>query len=66
MKVLIGEDDKLTRDGLAELLEAEGYTVVCAENGEVAVEKFNAEQPNFVCLDAVSYTHLTLPTICSV
>jgi len=53
MKVLIGEDDRLTRDGLAELLEAEGYTVVCAENGEVAVKKFNAEQPNFVCLDVM-------------
>ena len=53
MKVLIGEDDKLTRDGLAELLESEGYETVLAENGEVALAQFQAEQPDFVCLDVM-------------
>lgn len=53
MKVLIAEDDKLTRGGLAELLTDEGYDVVEAENGEEAIEKFNATQPNFVCLDVM-------------
>ena len=53
MKVLIGEDDKLTRDGLAELLESEGYETVIAENGEVALARFDAEQPDFVCLDVM-------------
>lgn len=53
MKVLICEDDALTRDGLAELMENEGYEVVLAENGEVAVERFERERPDFVCLDVM-------------
>ena len=51
MKVLIAEDDKLTREGLTEILEAEGYQVVCASNGTEALDLFNAEKPDFVCLD---------------
>lgn len=53
MKVLIVEDDTLTRDGLAELLSGEGYDVVLAENSEVALTKFADEQPDFVCLDVM-------------
>ncbi len=53
MKVLIVEDDMLTRDGLAELLNAEGYDVTVAENGEVAVAQFEAARPDFVCLDVM-------------
>ena len=53
MKVLIVEDDTLTREGLAELLSDEGYSVSLAEDGEVALQKFSAEQPDFVCLDVM-------------
>lgn len=53
MKVLIAEDDQLTRGGLAELLAEEGYEVVEAENGEEAVERFNLLRPHFVCLDVM-------------
>lgn len=53
MKVLIAEDDKLTRGGLAELLSDEGYDVVQAENGEEAIETFKLVKPNFVCLDVM-------------
>ena len=53
MKVLIVEDDTLTRDGLAELLDEEGYEVVLAGNGEEAVAKFESERPDFVCLDVM-------------
>lgn len=53
MKVLIAEDDKLTRGGLAELLTNEGYDVVEAENGEEAVQQFNTTRPHFVCLDVM-------------
>jgi len=53
MKVLVAEDDPLTRQGLAEVLRDEGYTVVEAENGAVAIELFEAEQPDFVCLDVM-------------
>jgi len=51
MKVLIAEDDQLTRQGLAEVLESEGYHVVEAADGTAAVEAFQREQPDFVCLD---------------
>ena len=53
MKVLIAEDDKLTRDGLAEILTDEGYEVVLAENGEQAIQKYQQVRPNFVCLDVM-------------
>ena len=53
MKVLIVEDDSLTRDGLSELLNDEGYEVVLASNGEEALARFEAEQPDFICLDVM-------------
>lgn len=51
MKVLIAEDDRHTREGLAEILRREGYTAVCAENGAEALTLFASERPDFVCLD---------------
>jgi len=51
MKVLLAEDDHLTRQGLAEILQAEGYEVVESEDGRSALELFQAESPDFVCLD---------------
>ena len=53
MKVLIVEDDALTRQGLAELLGDEGYTVALAEDGETALQQFSADRPDFVCLDVM-------------
>ena len=51
MKVLVADDDKLTREGLAEILEDEGYQVIQAANGNIAFSMFNDEKPDFVCLD---------------
>ena len=51
MKVLVAEDDALTRDGLAEVLSGEGYQVTLAEDGTQAIELFRKVQPDFVCLD---------------
>ncbi len=51
MKVLLAEDDQLIRDGLAEILQREGYKVLQAENGESAMTLFRSESPDFVCLD---------------
>jgi DNA-binding response OmpR family regulator len=51
MKVLLAEDDQLIRDGLAEILGREGYTVIHADDGETALERFASESPDFVCLD---------------
>lgn len=33
MKVLVAEDDRFTREGLVEVLQAEGYSVVAAVDG---------------------------------
>ncbi len=51
MKVLLAEDDKYIREGLAEILLGEGYRVIEAADGQAAVELFEAESPDFVCLD---------------
>ena len=51
MKVLLAEDDELTRQGLAEVLASEGYQVVEAADGAAALKQFEADVPDFVCLD---------------
>jgi len=51
MKVLIAEDDTHTREGLAEILSAEGYRVACARDGREALALFEKEAPDFVCID---------------
>ena len=51
MKVLLAEDDELTRLGLAEVLAAEGYQVTQAADGVTALELIQASPPDFVCLD---------------
>ena len=53
MKVLVAEDDQLTREGLVEILTQEGYETVTANNGKMAIETFNRELPDFVCLDVM-------------
>ncbi len=51
MKILIAEDDRHIRKGLAEILEVEGYEVLLAANGLEALELFARESPDCVCLD---------------
>jgi DNA-binding response OmpR family regulator len=51
MKVLIAEDDDHIREGLAEVLEGEGYNTLSARDGNEALEAFKREKPDFVCLD---------------
>lgn len=51
MKVLLAEDDELTRQGLAEVLESEGYQVLQASDGASALDRFRESTPDFVCLD---------------
>jgi len=53
MKVLIAEDDKHTREGLAEILAGEGYEVLAAASGVEALELFARHEPDFVCLDVM-------------
>ena len=51
MKVLVAEDDTHIRNGLRDLLEAEGYDTVPAADGEETLILFRREQPHFVLLD---------------
>ncbi|MBI3039146.1 response regulator transcription factor [bacterium] len=51
MKVLLAEDDRMTRQGLTEILQDEGYQVFAAEDGSHALALFQREKPDFICLD---------------
>ena len=52
-RVLIAEDDASLRVGLVDLLEAEGYAVLAAENGVQALASFREEPPDLVILDVM-------------
>jgi DNA-binding response OmpR family regulator len=51
MKVLVAEDDTHIREGLIEVLAKEGYQTVAAKDGTEALDLFEQEAPDFVCLD---------------
>jgi signal transduction histidine kinase/ActR/RegA family two-component response regulator len=44
VKVLIAEDNELNAEILVDILESEGFDVVCAENGKAAVDLFAASE----------------------
>lgn len=50
-KVLIVEDTFEALKMLRDLLEIEGYEVICAENGEEGLDKFKASVPDVVVTD---------------
>jgi len=51
MKILIAEDDLNILNGLVEIFQDEGYLTITAHNGTEALARFQAEKPDFVCLD---------------
>lgn len=51
MKVLVAEDDTNIRNGLAEILQAEGYETLTARDGREALALFRQQRPDFICLD---------------
>jgi len=53
MKVLIAEDDLHTREGLIEILQNEGFQTAAAEDGQAALNLFQEETPDLVCLDVM-------------
>jgi len=63
VKVLVVEDDRLTREGLAEMLTGEGYEVSLASDGEAALDQFEMNEPDFICLD-VMMPHLSGYEVC--
>jgi CheY-like chemotaxis protein len=50
-KILIVDDEESIRFLYKEELEEEGYIVECAKNGEEALEKLAAFQPDLISLD---------------
>lgn len=50
-KILVVDDEKPIAEILQFNLEKEGYEVVCAYDGEEAIEKAFAEQPHLILLD---------------
>ncbi|HTK60690.1 MAG TPA: response regulator [Candidatus Baltobacteraceae bacterium] len=51
--LLVVEDDKMLREAYEHKLRKEGFTVVTAEDGDVALDTFQAARPDLVVLDLV-------------
>ena len=50
-KILVAEDDADIRDLLRLYLESEGFSVICAENGAVALELAETQHPELAIVD---------------
>ncbi len=48
---LVVEDDVMTRELVREMLKKEGWTVIEAENGKVALERLQDRRPDLILLD---------------
>jgi len=53
MKVLLVDDSGLARRRVRQMLESEGYEVIEAEDGGVALERYFVDRPDLVLLDLV-------------
>lgn len=51
MKVLVAEDDRLTREALSEILTGEGYSVIAVSDGSGVMTAVEKENPDLICLD---------------
>lgn len=52
-KVLVVEDDHLTKDVLVQIIEALGYEVDACDNGEKAIQKISSFQPDLILSDVL-------------
>jgi DNA-binding response OmpR family regulator len=50
-KVLVVDDDQLVLDSTQSFLEAQGYHVVCAQDGEEALTKFDEDPADIALID---------------
>jgi len=57
MKILLVEDNELNRDMLSRRLERKEFTVICAEDGQKAIDSAKSEKPDIILMD------LSLPVI---
>jgi len=53
LRILVVDDNRDFADGLAEILEGEGYPTDVAYSGEEALEKWRRAPYDFVCMDLV-------------
>lgn len=51
MKILVVEDDKMIREGICEYMSEFGYEMVQAEDGKMALERFDTNDIGLVVLD---------------
>tara|TARA_R110002095_G_scaffold205478_1_gene188848 strand:- start:1727 stop:2422 length:696 start_codon:yes stop_codon:yes gene_type:complete len=51
LKILVAEDDANILNALCEIFENEGFDTLKARNGEQALDFYNTEKPDFICLD---------------
>jgi len=51
MKIIIAEDDPITLDALATCIKREGFDVIQATNGREAIELWQSNKPDLICLD---------------
>ena len=51
MKILLAEDDPLTREALAACIEEEGFHALSAADGEQALALWAEHRPQLLCLD---------------
>ena len=49
--ILIIEDEQIARDNLSHILVREGYRIVCAENGAVAINELKKQQFDLILTD---------------
>ena len=49
--ILIADDDARHRKLLTDVLQAEGYATLTAENGELALEKARSAKPSLILMD---------------
>ena len=51
MKILLVEDNELNRDMLTRRLERKEYIVLCAKNGQEAIEIAQSDKPDIILMD---------------
>jgi putative two-component system response regulator len=61
--ILVADDNETNREILQEMLVAEGFSVVCAEDGADALQQFTQLKPDLVLLD-VEMPHLNGFEVC--
>lgn len=53
MRILIAEDEPAILESLQRILEREGYELLLAENGLEALELWQQQRPDLICLDVM-------------